>query len=138
MNDIDIMNLWLFKEEPLHYAFEDLVKDKKTQWDGVKNNLAQKNLGQVRKGDEVFFYHTGKEKAIIGTMKVITDAYKDKKGMFVVDVKPSRKLKRSIELKEIKALKKFQEFDLVRLPRLSIMPVSENYWKIIIKLSEKE
>ena len=71
-------------------------------------------------------------------MKVITDAYKDKKGMFVVDVKPIRKLKRSIELKEIKALKKFQEFDLVRLPRLSIMPVSENYWKIIIKLSEKE
>ena len=96
MNDIDIMNLWLFKEEPLHYAFEDLVKDKKTQWDGVKNNLAQKNLGQVRKGDEVFFYHTGKEKAIIGTMKVVTSAYKDKNDMFVVDVKPIRRLKRGV------------------------------------------
>ena len=104
----------------------------------MKNNLAQKNLGQVRKGDEVFFYHTGKEKAIIGTMKVVTSAYKDKNDMFVVDVKPIRRLKRSIELKEIKALKKFREFDLVRLPRLSIMPVSKNYWKTIIKLSEKE
>lgn len=134
------MGYWLFKEEPNHYSFDDLVKDGKTVWDGVENNLALKNLKNVRKGDEILFYLTGDEKAIVGIMKAVSDPYPDPrkkdKRFVVVDVEPVRKLKKSVKLGEIKRNKFFSEFELVRLPRLSVMPVSEKIWQKILEMAE--
>jgi predicted RNA-binding protein with PUA-like domain len=93
---------WLFKEEPSHYSFDELVKDKKTVWSGVRNPLAQKHLRSVRKGDGIFYYHTGNEKAVVGIAKALGDAYPDpadKAGkQVVVDVAPARKLARPVTL----------------------------------------
>src|ERR1700704_4289056 len=110
---------WLFKEEPTHYSFDELVRDRNTVWSGVKNPLAQKHLRAVRKGDSIFYYHTGNEKAVVGIAKALGDAYpdpKDKTGkQSVVDVVPSRKLPRPVTLAEIKADPAFKTFPLVRL-----------------------
>ena len=101
---------WLFKEEPTHYSFDALVKDKKTVWSGVKNPLAQKHLHAVRKGDRIFYYHTGDEKAVVGIAKALGDAYpdpEDKTGKpAVVDVAPVKKLPRPVTLAEIKATRR--------------------------------
>src|SRR5436853_447004 len=110
---------WLFKEEPTHYSYDALVKDKKTVWSGVKNPLAQKHLHAVRKGDRIFYYHTGDEKAIVGVAKALTDGYPDpddKVGkMAVVDVAPVERLPRPVTLAEIKASPAFKSFPLVRI-----------------------
>ncbi len=123
---------WLFKEEPSHYSFDDLTKDKRTIWSGVKNPLAQKHLHAVKRGDRIFYYHTGNEKAIVGVAKALGDAYddpKDKIGkLAVVDVGPVRKLVRPVTLAEIKADPTFKTFPLVRISRLSVMPVSDEEW----------
>src|SRR5262245_11158556 len=123
---------WLFKEEPTHYNFDDFVKDGKTVWSGVKNPLAQKHLRSVKKGDRVFYYHTGDERAIVGIAKAVADAYpdpNDKTGKHaVVDVSPVKKLRRPVTLAEIKADRAFKDFPLVRLSRLSVMPVSDDEW----------
>jgi predicted RNA-binding protein with PUA-like domain len=133
--------LWLFKEEPTHYSFDDLVRDGKTSWSGVKNPLAQKHLRQVRKGDRIFYYHTGDEKSVVAIAKAVSDAYsdpKDKSGKLVtVDVAPVKKLPRSVALSEIKARAAFKDFPLVRISRLSVMPVSEKEWSEIEKMSTK-
>jgi predicted RNA-binding protein with PUA-like domain len=130
---------WLFKEEPTHYGFDDLVKDGSTEWSGVKNPLAQKHLRSVREGDRIFYYHTGNEKAIVGIARAAGNAYpdsKDKTGKsVVVDVKPEKKLKRAVTLAEIKARKAFAQFPLTRLPRLSVMPVTDEEWDEILKIS---
>ena len=130
---------WLFKEEPTHYGFDDLVKDKKTTWSGVKNPLAQKHLRSVRKGDRVFYYHTGDEKAVVGICKALGDAYADPGDTSgkasVVDVAPVQKLARPVTLAEIKADSSFKDFPLVRISRLSVMPVSDSEWTRIEKLS---
>jgi predicted RNA-binding protein with PUA-like domain len=130
---------WLFKEEPTHYSYDDLVRDGKTSWSGVKNPLAQKHLRSVKKGDRVFYYHTGDEKAVIGIAKAASDAYpdpNDKTGKLVtVDVVPGKKLKRPVSLAEIKARAFFEEFPLVRISRLSVMPVSDREWSEIEKMS---
>lgn len=130
---------WLFKEEPTHYSFDDLVRDGKTSWSGVKNPLAQKHLRSVKKGDRVFYYHTGDEKAVIGIAKAASDAYpdpKDKAGKLVtVDVVPSKKLERPVSLAEIKARAFFVDFPLVRISRLSVMPVSDKEWSEIEKMA---
>jgi len=132
---------WLFKEEPTHYSYDDLAKDKKTSWSGVRNPLAQKHLRSVRKGDLVFYYHTGDEKAIVGVMKATGDAYPDpadKSGkLYAVDVAPVEKLGRPVTLAEIKADRRFAEFPLTRISRLSVMPVSATEWKLIEQLSRK-
>ena len=132
---------WLFKEEPTHYSYDDLAKDRKTSWSGVKNPLAQKHLRSVRQGDRVFYYHTGDEKAIVGVMKATGDAYPDpadRSGkLYAVDVAPVQKLGRPVTLKEIKADKRFAEFPLTRISRLSIMPVSEAEWTAIERLSRE-
>ena len=132
---------WLFKEEPTHYSFDDLVRDGKTSWSGVKNPLAQKHLRSVKKGDRVFYYHTGDEKAVIGIARAASDAYpdpNDKAGKLVtVDVVPGKKLKRPVSLAEIKARAFFEEFPLVRISRLSVMPVSDREWSEIEKMSVK-
>jgi len=130
---------WLFKEEPTHYSFDDLVRDKKTSWTGVKNPLAQKHLRAVKKGDRIFYYHTGDEKAVVAVAKAATDAYadpKDKAGkLAAVDVVPVAKLPRPVTLAEIKAKASFKDFPLVRISRLSVMPVSEREWSEIEKIA---
>ncbi|MBH59473.1 MAG: hypothetical protein CMO19_03525 [Thaumarchaeota archaeon] len=137
-----VKKYWLLKEEPNKYSYDDLIKDKKTVWDGVGNNLALKNIRNISKGDEAFFYHTGKEKSVIGIVEVTKDPYsdpnKDDNRFVVFNVKPIKKLKRPVSLKEIKANKIFKEFELVRIPRLSVMPVTKKYWDTIIKLSNQK
>ncbi len=131
---------WLFKEEPTHYSFDDLVREKRTVWSGVKNPLAQKHLRSVKKGDRIFYYHTGNEKSVVGIAKATGDAYpdpKDKSGkLAVVDVTPVKKLRRPVTLAEIKAKAFFRDFPLVRISRLSVMPVSDREWKEIEKMSK--
>jgi predicted RNA-binding protein with PUA-like domain len=132
---------WLFKEEPSHYNFDAFVKDKSTVWSGVKNPVAQKHLHAVKKGDRIFYYHTGDEKAIVGIAKALGDAYADPKDATgkaaVVDVGPVKKLARPITLKEIKADPSFSTFPLVRISRLSVMPVTDAEWKRIETLGSK-
>ena len=131
---------WLFKEEPTHYSFDDLVREGRTSWTGVRNPLAQKHLRSVKKGDRIFYYHTGNEKAVVGVAKAISDAYadpKDKSGMLMaaVDVAPLKKLPRPVTLAEIKAKPFFKDFPLVRISRLSVMPVSDKEWSEIEKMA---
>jgi predicted RNA-binding protein with PUA-like domain len=131
------MAQWLVKEEPEHYAFDQLVRDKKTVWAGVRNPLAQKHLRSIRKGDRIFYYHTGKEKAVVATAKAASDAYPDPddSSLSVIDIVPEKKLTRPVTLAEIKADKTFAAFPLVRLSRLSVMPVSDAEWTRIEAMS---
>ena len=134
-------NYWLIKEEANRYSIDNLLKDKKTIWDGVKNNLALKNIRQIKKNDEIFYYHTGKEKAIVGIVLVIKDPYPDPnedERYVVFDIKFLKKLNKKVTLSEIKSKKLFEKFELVRIPRLSVMPVTKKYWKEIIKLSNSK
>ena len=132
---------WLFKEEPSHYSFDDLVRDKKTVWDGVENNLALKHLRAATKGDRVFCYHTGDEKAVVGVMEVVKGPYADPtRGdprLVVVDVKPIKRLGRPVTLAEIKANRKFADFALVKISRLSVMPVTAEQWGEIESMSNR-
>ncbi|HUK37105.1 MAG TPA: EVE domain-containing protein [Vicinamibacterales bacterium] len=133
---------WLFKEEPSNYSYDAFTKDKKTVWSGVKNPVAQRNLRAVKKGDSVFYYHTGNEKAIVGIAKAAVDAYPDPTDTtakaHVVDIVPVKKLKRPVTLAEIKADPFFKDFDLVRISRLSVMPVTDAQWTRIEKLAAQE
>ena len=126
---------WLVKEEPTHYGFDALVKDKTAVWSGVRNALAQKHLRAIKKGDRIFYYHTGGEKAVVGIAKALSDAYPDPDDAsgkaHVVDIVPVKKLKRPVTLKEIKADPSFKDFALVRISRLSVMPVTDAEWKRI-------
>ena len=132
---------FLFKEEPTHYSFDDLVRDKKTVWSGVRNALAQKPLRTVKKGDRIFYYHTGDEKAVVGIARAVTDAYadpSDKSGkLAAVDIAPLKKLPRAVTLGEIKAVKSLAAMPLVRISRLSVMPVSDKEWATIEKMASK-
>jgi predicted RNA-binding protein with PUA-like domain len=130
------MAFWLFKQEPDCYSYADLERDGVTTWDGVKSPLAQKHLRAVKPGDKVFFYHTGDEKAIVGTMTVSEDpALVDEKHV-VVQVKALKKLKNPVTLAAIKADKSFADWELVRQSRLSVMPVSAERWKQIEAMSK--
>jgi len=133
---------WLFKEEPTHYSYDELARDGRTSWTGVRNPLAQKHLRAVHKGDRIFFYHTGDEKAVVGEMKAAGDAYPDPKDasgkLYAVDVVAVKKLPRPVTLAEIKADKAFADFPLVRISRLSVMPVSDAEWKRIEKMASRE
>jgi predicted RNA-binding protein with PUA-like domain len=137
---LDSMN-WLFKEEPAHYSFDDLVREGRTSWTGVRNALAQKHLRAVKKGDRIFYYHTGSEKAVVAIAKAATDAYPDPDDesgrLFAVDLAPVKKLPRPVPLAEIKASAAFREFPLVRISRLSVMPVSDPEWAAIEKMAQK-
>jgi len=132
---------WLFKEEPTHYNFDALVKDKSTTWSGVKNPVAQKHLHAVKKGDRIFYYHTGDEKAVVGIAKALGNAYPDPDDATgkaaVVDVAPVKKLARPVTLKAIKADPSFKTFPLVRISRLSVMPVTDAEWARIEKMAER-
>jgi predicted RNA-binding protein with PUA-like domain len=131
---------WLFKEEPSSYSFDEFSRDGGTVWSGVKNPLAQKHLRSVKKGDRVFYYHTGDERAVVGVARATSDAYPDPKDstgkLSVVDLAPVAPLKRPVTLAEIKASAAFKTFPLTRIPRLSVMPVSESEWKEIERMSK--
>ena len=134
------MATWLFKEEPSHYSYDHLERDGGTTWSGVKNALAQKHLREVRKGDRVLYYHTGDEKAIVADAAAAGDAYADPDDdtgkMVVVDVLPKRRWKQPVSLSAIKANPLFAEFPLVRMSRLSVMPVEEEYLKELERMEK--
>jgi predicted RNA-binding protein with PUA-like domain len=131
---------WLFKSDPETYSLSDLEREGKTVWDGVTNNLALKHLRSVRKGDSVLIYHTGDERAILGIAEVLRDAYPDPKRkdsrLVVVDIKAVKRLQRPVSLDEIKKQASLKDFALVRLPRLSVMPVSESQWTELLALGK--
>ena len=133
------MSNWLFKEEPTHYSYDDLVREGRTSWTGVRNPLAQKHLRAVKKGDRIFFYHTGTEKAVVGIARAEAAAYPDpadKTGkLYAVDVVPVKKLKAPVTLAAVKADKAFADFPLTRMPRLSVMPVDEDTWERIVGMA---
>lgn len=133
------MARWLVKEEPEHYGYAQLERDGGTVWAGVRNPLAQKHLRAIRRGDRIFYYHTGKERAVVATARATSDAYpdpNDRSGTrHVVDIAPDRPLPRPVTLAEIKADPAFAAFPLVRMSRLSVMPVSEAEWKRIEAMS---
>ena len=132
---------WLFKTEPGAYSYAQLERDGRTAWDGVKNPLALKHLAAVAKGDEVLIYHTGDEKAVAGVARVVRGSYPDPNAgdprLLVVDLEAVRPLVRSVPLTELRANKKLAGFDLLRLPRLSVMPVSASQWAEILRMAGK-
>jgi predicted RNA-binding protein with PUA-like domain len=132
---------WLVKEEPGTYGFDQLEKDGKTVWSGVKNPLAQKHLRSIRKGDRIFYYHTGNERAVVGIAKASSNAYADPADpsgkRVAVDIVPEKRLKTPVPLGTIKGEKAFATFPLVRIGRLSVMPVTDAEWAGILKLSGK-
>lgn len=133
---------WLVKEEPENYSFEALIKEGRTVWSGVKNPLAQKHLRGIEKGDKVFYYHTGSEKAIVGVARALSDAYldpKDKTGkLSAFDVGPVKRLRKPVTLARVKATPRLANFPLVRLSRLSVMPVTDSEWKLLEAMSDED
>ena len=131
---------WLVKEEPENYSFGKFLADRTTVWAGVRNPVAQRNLREMKKGDRVFYYHTGKEKAVVGTATVTKVAYpdpSDKTGMLaVVELAAGKPLKRPVTLAEIKADKRFKDMPLVRIPRLSVQPITDDQWDMIEAISK--
>jgi predicted RNA-binding protein with PUA-like domain len=134
-------NRWLFKTEPSVYSFQQLQRDKKTMWDGVKNNLALKNLKDINKGDEILIYHTGDEKAAVGVARALGGAYPDPSQknpkLLVVDIEAVKALPRPVTLAQVKANKTLANFDLVRLSRLSIMKVSDEQWETLERMAKQ-
>ena len=130
---------WLVKEEPTHYSFDDLVRDGHTAWTGVRNPLAQKHLQSMRKGDRIFYYHTGDVKAVVGIAKAASAPYPDpadKAGkLYAIEVAPVKKLKSLVTLAAIKADNTFASFPLVRISRLSVMPVTDDEWRRIEEMA---
>lgn len=129
---------WLLKTEPSEYSFADLEEEGRTVWDGVKNSVAQKHMRAVKAGDQALVYHTGKQKAVVGIARIECSAYPDpdSEGSLVTfEISPLEWLPRPVTLAEIKASGRFNEWELVRLPRLSVMPVPKRIWSSIIRLS---
>lgn len=132
---------WLLKSEPGDYSYADLENDARTVWDGVSNNLALKHIRQVKPGDEAFFYHTGKERAIVGIARVESEPYPDPDAdderIVVFDLSPKRRLPKAVSLDEIKGSGEFADWELVRIPRLSVMPVPEDARAWILARAEE-
>jgi predicted RNA-binding protein with PUA-like domain len=135
------MAFWLFKEEPDHYSFAELERDGTTLWDGVSNNLARQNLRKVQAGDRILYYHTGKEKAVVGEMKALSGPLPDPNETdakaVVVKVQAVRRWPLAISLAQIKADAELADWELVRLPRLSVVPVSARQWHRMEELSRE-
>lgn len=136
------MAIWLLKTEPSVYSYDDLVRDKSTMWDGVTNNTALKNIREIKKGDLAIIYHTGDERAAIGVAEVVKGYYvnpeHDDPKLAVCDVKAKYRLKNPVTLKQVKARADLQNWDLVRLSRLSVVPVDEKQWEILQEMAETE
>ena len=132
------MNYWLIKSEPFKYSWDLFVKDGKTFWDGVRNYAARNNLKAMKKGDQVFFYHSNEGLEIVGIAEVLKEAYQDPTtddpNWVVVDFKPVKKLPKPVTLAELKADPSFAEMDLIRLSRLSVGAVKAAEWKKILKM----
>ncbi len=130
---------WLLKTEPSDYSYTDLERDGKTVWDGVSNNLALKHLRHIKAGDLAFLYHTGKERALVGIAEVISNPYpdpsKNDSRLVVVDVKAKEELPQSVSLAEVKADSEFSDFPVVRLHRLSVMPVTPPQWNRLLAMA---
>lgn len=131
------MNYWLVKSEPSVYSWEQLLKDKKTVWDGVRNYAARLHLRAMKNGDQVFFYHSNEGTCIVGVAKVVKEAYPDPKDKewSAVDIAPVKSLKSPVTLAQIKAEKKLKNMALVRIGRLSVSPVTKDEFDVISKLS---
>ena len=131
------MKYWLVKQEPTAYNYYVLEKEGKTVWDGVHNNLALKHMREMRKGDRALFYHTGDERQAVGTIEIASNPYanpeEDDERFVVVDVKAGSRLKRPVTLEEMKRDSKFKNWDLLRISRLSVMPVPKEIWDEILK-----
>ncbi len=131
---------WLVKTEPSVYSFADLQREGRAVWDGVTNNLAQKHMRSIKPGDRVLVYHTGDEKQIVGMARAVSGPYPDPKraeggSIVVVDLQPEQALPRAVPLSEIKARPEFSKSPLVRLPRLSVLPVTGEEWEGIMELA---
>jgi predicted RNA-binding protein with PUA-like domain len=133
------MAYWLVKSEPFKYSWEQFVKDKQTHWDGVRNYAARNNLRSMKKGDEVLFYHSNEGLEIVGIARVVKEAYQDpttdEDAWVVVDLKPVKKLKQPVSLKQIKGDDRLKNMDLLRLGRLSVGSVKEDEWKVIMEMA---
>ncbi|GEO11337.1 EVE domain-containing protein [Segetibacter aerophilus] len=131
---------WLIKSEPTKYSWDKFVEEKQTFWDGVRNYTARNNLKAMKKGDEVFFYHSNEGLEIVGIAKVVKEAYQDPTtddaNWVVVDLKPVKKLKKPVTLATIKADVRLEKIALVKLGRLSVCPITDEEWKIILELGE--
>lgn len=134
-----LMAYWLLKSEPFKYSWDQLEKDKKTFWDGVRNYAARNNLRAMKKGDLAFFYHSNEGLAIVGIAKIVKEAYQDPtsedNAWVAVDVAPYKKLKREVTLAQIKANKQLQNIALVKLSRLSVQPVTAEEWDIVLEMA---
>lgn len=135
------MAYWLAKTEPESYSYDDLERLGRDRWNGVKNFTALKHISNMKPGDLVFVYHTGKEKAIVGVAGVVSQPYPDPtetdKRFIVADVEPRYRLDRPVSLKEIKQNPVFDEWELVRQSRLSVMPVTPEHWSLIHALAKE-
>jgi predicted RNA-binding protein with PUA-like domain len=133
------MSYWLLKSEPSSYSWDELVKDGRTHWNGVRNFQAAKNLKSMKRGDQAFFYHSGEDRAIVGTCEIVKEAYpdpSDPEGRFVmVDVKALKPVKTPVTLTAIKAEPRLKDLALVRQSRLSVVPVADAEWKILAKMA---
>ncbi len=127
---------WLMKSEPGSYSWQDLVRDGYTEWDGVRNNAARLHLKAMKRGDEAFFYHSMDERSVIGIMRIVREAAPDPKdaGWVSVKVEPVRPLQRPVTLKEIKAEPRLAKMELIRQSRLSVAPVRDEEWTLIVEM----
>src|SRR5690349_4362843 len=133
------MSFWLLKTEPSTYSYDDLVRDKKTTWDGVSNAAALKNMRAMKKGDLALVYHTGEQRTIVGVAEIASAPYADPKAddekLVVVDLKPKKRLTKTVGLDMIKSDKAFAGWDLLRIGRLSIVPTPPAIWKRVMQLA---
>ena len=132
------MNYWLAKQEPETYSLDNLIRDKKTVWDGVRNYQARNNLREMQRGDKVLFYHSGSEKAVVGISEISRESFPDPadEKWIAVEIKPVEKFKRAITLNEIKAEKSLANIALIKQSRLSVMPLTRGEFDTIIRLSK--
>ncbi len=132
------MAYWLIKSEPEVYGWDQLVKDKQTRWDGIRNYAARNHLRSMKKGDQIFFYHSNKGTEIVGIATVSREHYQDptttETAWLAVDIKPMKKLKTPVSLDQIKKEKKLSQMALVRIGRLSVQPVTEEEWNLVMKM----
>ncbi len=136
------MAYWLIKSEHEVYGWDQLLKDKQTRWDGIRNYAARNHLRSMKKGDQIFFYHSNKGTEIVGIATVSREHYQDpsttETAWLAVDIKPMKKLKTPVSLDQIKKEKKLSQMALVRIGRLSVQPVTEEEWNLVMKMGGME
>src|SRR3954465_10357469 len=133
------MSFWLIKSEPSTYSYDQLVKDGHTTWDGIRNYAARNHLRSMKKDDQVLFYHSNEGLEIVGIATVAREAYQDpttkEEAWLAVDITPYKKLKKPVNMQQVKADKRLAEMALLRISRLSVQPVTDKEWKVIMELT---